>query len=985
MQKKLIYLSLLISLLSLVFSCQTDSFELEQDSDSVIELTDGRLRVPIQLYISEREVVETKSAPSDAETTIRNAYVLVFEQDGNNLLLQRVEATQNSTDRTKIYADLRPYLSSCFIHVLINLSTENIEIIKSATKLDDIRHLTEKQSSLDNDILPLSSARIGLSAINTNTVKDLTIPLKFAYARVDVSVKEEIKDQFSLQEGFVINAAKEGYVIEHAGLAPDFGGECSSKIISANDPQRINELYIFENNGASDNQQQGTNPTDLLIKGTKTGFSEGYYKIRIAYGTNKDSYDIRRGVRYAVNITSVKGPGYLTKEEAEENEPSNVEFEIKVNDGSSKDVVVSNGKYYLGVSNTEFIVCADNAHGVTATTLSHNAPSSVSTASIQVQGTGITLSANQQGLTVSQDGKSATINLQTPKVPIKVDLTSTAQPGTLTIRIGDLVKTIAIKKIAKVEDAGGTKSLSDLGLANSSIVTMNSLSPRITVGQDKSLVVSKAENSKYDAYSYAEAFSTGQQGTIRIAVKQTIENVVYYEQYADNSYGFYFRDNTSTLSDTKTIKDTGYGILGTRSDITKIQLDNHLNGQVFNPGIRVISGLSDCSLILYSMSHKNINPIGDTNAVGVFVNNAQTTANYIYPNFAKVISTSSAINTGTAGYPPFSIRTPKQFRNINAIASLDGGARYYSQERDLNFADTNIGGAASFATAIITNEFKGNYDGTGKAIRNLTLNNTNESMALFRTNSGTLRDMRLYNINVTGKDKTSCLVGTNNGTIETILIDGLRIIASGRFVGAIAGENMANGFINNCLVMANAETDSPIYSSYNNSTSSPNVGGITGINRKASRGIKNVCVLDKCQTPSKPFVNGIDANNATAGIVAYNEASIENAVYLAMPPYGYVYGNSCQFPICRYMGLPTHNTSNTHYLRILTRTLRGENTGIARQTENNYIVGNYEYISFNNASIVFLKLDPTYWEKVSGYPYPKLKSFPVPESWPVKN
>lgn len=978
MKKRLIYILFLMSLLSLTFSCQNESYDFIREDGSIEVLEDGRLRVPILLQIPEQEVVETKSAPDGTETAIKNAYVLVFDQDQDNLLRQCVTATLDQSDRTKIYAKLSPSPTSCFIHILINLSAENIAIINAATKLDDIRHLTEMQSSLDTGILPLSSARIGLSAININTVKDLNIPLKFAYARIDIIVNKGINDQFSLQEAFVINAAKKGYVIEHASLSPDLDGEARSKTINAAN-NLINGLYIFENSGALTNQQQGTNPTDLLIKGTKTGFDEGYYKIRIAYGTDKATYDIRRGVRYAVNLTSVKGPGYTTPEEAIANEPANIEYDITVNDESSKDVVISNGQYYLGVSNSEYIIYADDAYGVTATTLSHNAPhDKVNKATVEVQGTGITLSANQQGLTVSSDGKSATINLQTPQMPIKVDLTSTVtQPCTLTIRIGDLVKMISIKKKPMVEDAGKTITLSDLGLANSSIATMKPLSPRITVDQNKSLIIARAIDSKYDPFSYAEAFSTGHKGTIRIAVKQTIQNVVYYEQYVDESYGFYFRDKTSTLSEDKIIKDTGYGILGTRRDIDKIQLENHLTGQIFIPELRIISELSDYPMNFYPMSHKNINPIKHTNAVSMLINGAQTSTNYIYPNFAKLITTSSAIDTNT----PFFIRTPKQFRNINAIASLDGNTRTYRQERDLNFADTNIGGAATFSSAIISNEFRGTYDGRGKQIANITLNDRTGSMALFRENTGVLFNMRLYNINVTGGSNTSCLVGINYGEIRQVLIDGLKITSNGQGIGPIAGINSLNGLIDNCLVMATGENSSLIYSSHTN----PFIGGIAGLNDYNSRGIKNVCVLDKRKALNTPFVNSIKASNTTAGIVGHNQSLLKNAIYLAMPPYASFNQINCQFPICRYYGVSANNTQNNYYLRLFSYYLRGEKTGIGRKTYNRYYdPGNQtNYYSFDELSVEYLGLDPVFWERVPNYPYPKLKSFPTPLTWPV--
>lgn len=59
MQKKSIYILLLMSLFSLTFGCQTKSYDFEREDGSVEVLEDGSLRIPVLLYIPEREVAET--------------------------------------------------------------------------------------------------------------------------------------------------------------------------------------------------------------------------------------------------------------------------------------------------------------------------------------------------------------------------------------------------------------------------------------------------------------------------------------------------------------------------------------------------------------------------------------------------------------------------------------------------------------------------------------------------------------------------------------------------------------------------------------------------------------------------------------------------------------------------------------------------------------------------------------------------------------
>ncbi|MGL5562098.1 MAG: hypothetical protein ACRDCN_05730 [Tannerellaceae bacterium] len=405
----------------------------------------------------------------------------------------------------------------------------------------------------------------------------------------------------------------------------------------------------------------------------------------------------------------------------------------------------------------------------------------------------------------------------------------------------------------------------------------------------------------------------------------------------------------------------------------------------------------DCIGSIYFMNQNDLTAFAEgSNAELVTIGSTQTKS-YIYPNFAKGVyqgpgGTIATVNItdGSAEASPFAIRTPKQFRNINAMAA-NSSTKFFKQERDLNFADTNIGGLSSFNSSIVSNAFSGEYNGSGKRLENLTLNNSGKSMALFESNWGVIKDVCMHNINVIGGSNSACLVGINKGSINTILIDGLRISASGRYIGAIAGDNSTNGSINNCLVMSLGDKGgsgkNTIYTSYYSSVYSPYVGGVTGRNRTDSHGIKNVCVIDLQETPERCFVHSNDASNRTAGIVGYNEQALENAIHLAMPPYGDVYSIRCQFPICRYdRTIPLRpRTTNTYYLRIFNYYLLGEDTGIGRYTDNNYNSGGFNYLSFENSSIEFLKLDPTFWDKVTGYPYPYLKSFPIPRSWPRVN
>ena len=960
MQKKLIYISLLISLLSLTFACQTETFEFEQDSNSVIELADGRLRVPIHLHIPEREVVETKTTPNDAEKAVKTVDVCVFDADGK--VLEKVVGEKDPTNPLCVFAKVLPRNVPCKVQVYVNIPAGCREAFNAAETLADMQKITMSNTifgsqSITANGLPMVSDLDPYTALNSTTLKDKVAKLKFAYARIDGTNKAT---GFTLASCQGLNFRQDSYLIERTPLASPVD------VFNTTATDQLSGIYLFESPGST--------PTDLLIEGTNTGFGKGYYKIRIAYGDDKKTYDIRRGVRYAVNITSVKGPGYASAEEAIANEPSNVEVDITVDDPTSSDITISNGGYYLGLSNSEYIIYADEARGVIATTLSFKVPETVTNANITIEaGKGITLSANQPGLNVSDNGHSATIqglDNTVKTIPIRINVESAASTGSVKFRIGDIVKELkVVKKEYLSETSPQTIQLADLGLTDYSVI--ESQSDRIVVNTaSKTLTVNPQEGPSMKVLSTVKCLAPGDRGNVVIAVKRKVVNVVYYEKYTDGKYGLFLtKDIPATLDNAdRVIVEAGYGVVDTDAPVTK---------SVTIKDSKSIAGISSRDLfddyegVIYGI---NQDELGVSNTADityqVTFDNSKTNF-YIYRNFAKGVYSTSSITDGGALASPYVIRTPKQFRNINRMAAYSS-SKFFKQERDLNFADENIGGLSSFNSSIVSNAFSGEYNGSGKRLENLTLNNRSESMALFKSNWGVIKDVRMHNINVIGGSNSACLVGINRGNINTILIDGLRIYAYGQFVGGITGHNSTNGYVNNCMVMALGDEGGSGRNTIYSTSSEAYIGGIAGCNHRDSRGIENVCVLDLQRSPQRCFVHSSNASNTTAGIVGYNEQILENAIYLAMPPYGNVLFELSQFPICRYSRTGyDHKTSKTYYLRAFDFQLLGMDTGIGRYTT-----------AFVNSS---LDLPIEYWNKITGYPYPYLKSFPIPRSWPQVN
>ena len=88
------------------------------------------------------------------------------------------------------------------------------------------------------------------------------------------------------------------------------------------------------------------------------GFETVYYKVMIEYMHSKDKKDnkntffLYNNDRLLINLKDVSSPGYPTRDEAEKAPPSNISYEISVNEGVSN--VMSNGQYYFGIEKANY-------------------------------------------------------------------------------------------------------------------------------------------------------------------------------------------------------------------------------------------------------------------------------------------------------------------------------------------------------------------------------------------------------------------------------------------------------------------------------------------------------------------------------------------------------------------------------------------------------------------------------------------------------
>lgn len=961
-QIKYTLIVLLISLLALN-GCQTEQYNEFDRVGEIIELEDGKLLVPITLELPVYSVIESKATTN--ETIVKNIRVLVYDSEGK--VIQAVEGVIGSANN-QIKAKLLRYNNVCSIQVFANIPDrllESFQTGRSYAYINQLRLVTADLSNVIQNGIPITSEPKEFTKLDIATVNGYTASLKYACARIDITCNAP---ELSLSEVTLINAAKESEFGENK-TSLDLGGvEMQNKIIVTNN--KIENIYLFENSSIKPNSSE-KNTTDLIVK-----INEGFYKIcinHLSYMTDT-IYSINRGNKYNVTIKLVKGPGYKTFQEAKANKPVNIDYNITIDDGRSKDIVTSNGSYYLGVTNSEFYLFADEAYGVTVTHLSHNAPATVTNATLSVSGTGITLRASE-GYTVNTP-TTATLNLKNGAVqnlPVKLDLTPTSTGGILTIRIGDLVKEIKITK--KLNDTNSDRyTISSSNYTGSDFKNFTSLSDRLKIsGKDLIMDNRPIYPDRNRVFAYATAFAGETRKNVLIAVKRPAQEVIYYEKYQDNTYGFSYQNGSCSsldMNNEKDIIETGYGVVNLKSDpeaVISFEDDGTRFITYTKPRLAINNIFEDYyGGSLYGIAQdKNMNMTSfKSSKAHLVIFNNQRLNQYVFPFLAHGVYKSFDVEDGYSEGKPLIIRTADHFRTMHYVKILpeaQNNEEYYKQQHDIDFK--NI----TFKGPIHSGENRNNFNGDFNKIKNLKFDNQSASyLSIFERNYGRLKNIHLLNCYSKNGGYSGVLTGINDGLIENIIVDSCYVQSYRDNAGYIAGINRKTnneGVINNCLIIGDSRSTNSVLRNYYSNT-----GAVVGSNYEGST-ISNICVIDI--NPEVPMVSIIHSNNyvdGLGGIVGNNTGSVSNSIFIGLYPHEE--GNS--YPITGAGG--SNNAIKSYYTNI-------------PSLSNDVVVGGGIAKSISGFEIG--DLDPNHWicDKINGYPFPRLKKLPketVPTSWPGK-
>ncbi len=286
------------------------------------------------------------------------------------------------------------------------------------------------------------------------------------------------------------------------------------------------------------------------------------------------------------------------------------------------------------------------------------------------------------------------------------------------------------------------------------------------------------------------------------------------------------------------------------------------------------------------------------NAVWTFTNNGLpilANGSTTYQTSALPSYVAQALSGGTGiEADPYQITTPQQ---LKAMADLVNGnvggyrsAHYKLMEDiDLSIYKNANGGKGFTPIGNATTNFEGTFDGNGKVIKNLTINNKdadNQGLFGFISNA-TIKNLGVADCNVTGRDMAGGLVGLAEGTstIENCYTTGS--VTGDNYIGGLVGDN--RGTVTNCYSTANVTAINNI------------AGGLIGSNRGkiennyATGSVSGTSMLGGLVGQSSngeiaySYATGsVSGNNSVGGLVGYIDGGkIKNSIALGESISGY--------------------------------------------------------------------------------------------------
>lgn len=455
---------LLITFLTGVVSCIDDTFT---DRGNV---TNGpTVKVVFNFIIPDQKEIVTSASQTRAqyENYIGDVFLLVFDSKNQFLECHQAIRAQNATS---YYASLSKQSEACQIYIVGN-ATSTVNTHKDSwtpqTTLAEIQSQLQKPSLVDAQVGAITEVPAMPPLVS---VTPLLVPAIDKGVTFDEVILERATAKIVLN-----NDAVADLVIDGANLCkvPVSGYVFSGQ----NFPSITTSEYWGEEDGSYSldymiRRATSTNPlycyeataehgTYLIMRATYKGV-DGYYRINIVDGSQQP-LALQRNHSYLVKIKKIQHPGYRTAREAQDNPALNEvvgNVDIEVKDPYSHDIV-SNGEYYLGIENSEYIlytsdaVMGENNLGELVTMVYCNAASTASPGQASIKAYDVLNNPVTVGVEVtnpfplSNDG-----HLHAGELRMK--LPENVAYADIQLRIGNLERTIRVTRKMENISFGGT-------------------------------------------------------------------------------------------------------------------------------------------------------------------------------------------------------------------------------------------------------------------------------------------------------------------------------------------------------------------------------------------------------------------------------------------------------------------------------------------------------------------------------------------------
>ncbi len=435
-------------------------------------VTIGETKVRFELFTKAGTYGLPVSRAGENESVVdQQPWVLVFLGTGGTASF--VEAVQAELYNGKTYVYLEEQAGNCQLLILANspsrfymngvgyaYTADNLVNTLRGRDLDyACRNLLTEALIDPQYTVPYSGQKLPMSdLVNLSKIDaSVTIP-NIQLKRIVGKIVVENTDADFVLEGIIVvaNVAKNSKLHNLTdALEQNIGAENlveyrkddsyalnivdAEEIVTGGQTTKNNPLYVYETHSLS-------NDTYLVIRGHYKGESF-FYKMALV---NNDQHvlDILRNTEYIFTITSVRGRGFISMADAKASLASNtnLDYSILVQEESSYEIV-SNNEYYLGVTNSHFEIYASAASGT-----AYVAFSLITDCKSESIGERTITATSGLRIVSPVDGMipvSTTLPSQ-----VKIEMLAGFTSGEIELRLGNLRKTVTVKRREQVTSSG---------------------------------------------------------------------------------------------------------------------------------------------------------------------------------------------------------------------------------------------------------------------------------------------------------------------------------------------------------------------------------------------------------------------------------------------------------------------------------------------------------------------------------------------------